>query len=168
MTAAAYTLIQAGTAAEYAAARELFQEYVEQLGVDLRFQDIAGELKSLPVMYSPPLGCLVLAMHGEAAVGCGAVRRLADGICEMKRLYVRPVARGSQLGRRIVLRLIGAARHLGYQALRLDTLADMSAARGLYRSLGFREIGAYYSNPLNNTLYMELDLIEASGERDAD
>jgi GNAT superfamily N-acetyltransferase len=146
--------------AHFAAARVLFREYAAGLGVDLCFQGFEAELDSLPEMYGAPEGCLVLAHAGERPVGCGALRRLSAGeVCEMKRLYVRAEARGTGLGRILVENLIAKGRSLGYTLMRLDTLSHMSAARQLYRSLGFVEIAAYYDSPLPNAVYMQLDLL---------
>jgi GNAT superfamily N-acetyltransferase len=153
-------LTEAVRAADFAAARVLFEEYADGLGVDLCFQGFEAELGRMPEMYGAPEGCLVLARAGDRLVGCGALRRLvAAEVCEMKRLYVRAEARGTGLGRILAENLIAKGRSLGYASMRLDTLARMSAARQLYRSLGFVEIGAYYDNPLPNVVYMELDLL---------
>ena len=153
-------LTEAVTEADFAAARVLFREYAADLGVDLCFQGVEAELGSLPEMYGAPEGCLVVARAGGRPVGCGALRRLGAGeSCEMKRLYVRPEARGTGLGRILAESLIAKGRGLGYAVMRLDTLVHMTAARRLYRSLGFVEIAAYYDNPLPNVMYMELDLL---------
>ena len=150
---------EAVRAAEFAVARVLFREYAAGLGVDLCFQGFDAELDLLPEMYGAPKGCLLLARSGEQVVGCGALRQLAaHETCEMKRLYVRAEARGIGLGRILAESLIAKGRSLGYAAMRLDTLAHMTAARELYRSLGFVETVAYYDNPLPNVVYMELDL----------
>jgi len=153
-----YMLVEGSAPQHYEMAGVLFREYAAQLGVDLCFQDFASELNQLPVMYGTPTGCLLLALQGDRAMGCGALRKLSDGVCEMKRLYIRREARGSNLGRRVAHRLVQTAAALGYNTMRLDTLVHMVAAQNLYRSLGFREIAAYYSNPLANSVYMELSL----------
>ena len=153
-----YTLVEGSAPHHYEMAGVLFREYAAQLAVDLCFQDFASELQQLPVMYGKPAGCLLLVMKGDRPVGCGALRKLSEGVCEMKRLYLRSEARGASLGRRVAERLVERAAALGYEAMRLDTLADMAAAQKLYRSLGFREIPAYYSNPLSDSVYLELSL----------
>jgi putative acetyltransferase len=153
-----YALIEGSAPHHYEIAGALFREYAAQLGVDLCFQDFASELKQLPIMYGAPAGCLILVMRGTRPLGCGAFRKLSDGVCEMKRLYIRSEARKLRLGRRIAERLVQKAAALGYAAMRLDTLAQMAPAQTLYRSLGFREIAAYYDNPLSNSVYMELSL----------
>jgi putative acetyltransferase len=159
-----YVLVEADSPRHFDMSRILFQEYAVQLGVDLCFQDFASELNQLTAMYGPPSGCLLLVMSGATAVGCGALRSLADGVCEMKRLYVRSEHRGACLGRRVAERLVEKARTLGYEKMRLDTLAEMIPARNLYRSLGFREIAAYYDNPLSNAVYMELALLSVGSD----
>ena len=141
--------------------RALFQEYAASLDVDLCFQDFARELAGLPGDYRPPRGCLLVADDGAQAVGCIALRPLAENdfaIGEVKRLYLRPDARGTGAGRALAEAVIERARAAGYRALKLDTLASMTAARGLYGSLGFRACEANYRNPLPGVTYMALDL----------
>lgn len=156
-----HLLREASGTQDFDAARVLFEEYAAQLHIDLCFQGFAAELKQLAQIYGPPSGCLLLVGGGErgaAPIGCGAVRRLSADSCEMKRLYVRPDARGAKLGLLIAQGLVARARALGYTQMLLDTLVEMIPARALYRSLGFREIAPYYSNPLSDVVYMELDL----------
>jgi GNAT superfamily N-acetyltransferase len=134
--------------------RELFREYGDSLDVDLCFQGFETELVELPWEY---VVLLVGRVDGDAA-GCVGVRRLDDGACELKRLYVRPTARGSGLGRRLTEAAIDRARELGFRRMRLDTLPSMDAARALYATLGFVEIGAYRPNPVPGVMYLELTL----------
>jgi ribosomal protein S18 acetylase RimI-like enzyme len=147
-------------------ARALFLEYAESLGFDLGFQDFEAELRCLPGEYAPPGGVLLLARVAKEAVGCVGLRPLAPETCEMKRLYVRPEARAGGAGRALAEAVIEVGRELGYRRMRLDTVPTMTAARALYRSLGFREIEPYRFNPSPGTSFMELDLAAGSGERD--
>jgi putative acetyltransferase len=151
--------IQAESPAEVGEARKLFIEYSEQLGLDLCFQNFEKELAELPGAYAPPEGRLLLALHENRLAGCVGLRKLGDAVCEMKRLYVRPEFRGLGIGRALALHLIEEARALDYERMRLDTLPSlMAAAIRMYRSLGFREIEAYYHNPVEGALFMELAL----------
>jgi GNAT superfamily N-acetyltransferase len=150
----------AETAADMAQARALFEEYAAWLDIDLCFQGFAEELASLPGAYAPPHGRLLLAGPDDAAVGCIALRPLggvgsdAGPVAEVKRLYVRPQARGEALGARLAQALLAAADNIGYRALMLDTLEWMTPARNLYARLGFRECAPYYHNPHPGVVYM--------------
>jgi putative acetyltransferase len=162
-------LIEARTAADYADGRALFEEYARQLGVDLCFQNFAHELDHLPAMYGPPAGALLLArLPGEAtpgvddrAVACVGVRALTvdPTACEMKRLYVRPEARATGVGRRLAAQSLAVARARGYRRMVLDTLRTMTPALSLYASLGFRETAPYYANPLPEVVYLSVALV---------
>ncbi|HVO37972.1 MAG TPA: helix-turn-helix domain-containing GNAT family N-acetyltransferase [Spirochaetia bacterium] len=157
--------------ADIRAARTLMKEYVRFLGVDLSFQGFEEELAALPGKYVPPSGALFLARapardgHSVGVpAGCVALRKLAPGICEMKRLFIRPRFRGLGLGRALAERVIDEGRALGYRVMRLDTLDRLKSAVGLYRSLGFRRIPPYYENPMPGVMFWELRLRGRSPE----
>ena len=141
--------------------RVLFLEYQAWLGVDLCFQGFDEELAGLPGAYAPPGGNIWIARESDAeesVAGIVALRPQAPDRAEMKRLWLRPAFRGRGLGRRLAETAITAARQAGYRRLCLDTLGQMDAARSLYTDLGFKEIPAYYDNPLDDVRYLELDL----------
>lgn len=152
-------IAEAKTDADFAAGRILFEEYAAALQVDLCFQNFATELNTLPSMYGPPRGSLLLARVGDTVAGCVGVRPFRDDVCEMKRLYARPGFRGAGLGRRLAVEIARTARQIGYLTMVLDTLASMEAAHGLYVSMGFRPAAAYYPNPLTEVRYLALDLL---------
>lgn len=145
---------------DFDAARQLFAEYAQSLDIDLAFQGFAVELAELPGKYAPPHGALLLARNtAGTTLGCAAMRPLeTPADCEMKRLFVRPQARGMDLGRKLATAIIACAREAGYSRIMLDTLASMTAAHQLYASLGFREILPYYDNPLSGVRYLALEL----------
>lgn len=149
----------AESAEDIATLRELFKEYAAWLGFSLCFQGFDQELETLPGKYASPSGRLLLARCDELVAGCGALRPLEPGICEMKRLYVRPQFRGRRLGLMLAKRLIEDAKLIGYDFMRLDTVPkQMSDANRLYGLLGFYEIAPYYDNPQPGVSYLELRL----------
>lgn len=139
--------------------RKLFREYEKWLGLDLCFQGFEAELAELPGKYAAPEGRLFLATVDGKIAGCIALRKLENGVCEMKRLYVRDEFRGLGLGSILIEKIIEQARLIGYEKMRLDTLpSKMAKAVNLYKSHDFHEIAPYYSNPHGETLFMEKDL----------
>ena len=150
------------SAAELNAVRTLFVEYADSLNIDLCFQNFDTELLELPGDYAEPRGGLVLAWVDGEVAGCCAMRPLDTvdypNACEMKRLYVRPIYRGLQLGRMLAEAILDTARVAGYDCILLDTLNDMEAARALYQELGFEEVPPYYFNPIAGAHYLKAQL----------
>jgi ribosomal protein S18 acetylase RimI-like enzyme len=159
------TIEEATSPTQLATVRELFLEYAGSLEISLCFQNFEQELAGLPGKYASPAGRLLLASDAGQPAGCVAIRPLDPSICEMKRLYVRPAWRRQGLGRTLALAIIAAAREMGFDRMRLDTLASLTPAIVLYQSLGFRHIQAYYNNPSENAVFMELVLNEPVDDR---
>lgn len=154
--ARAFDIQPVRTPADLAAVSELFQDYAASLPVDLRYQDFAAELATLPGKYAPPDGELLIARGADGKpLGCVGLRPLStQGCCEMKRLFLLPAARGLGLGRALAWAVIAEARRRGYRELRLDTLPTMSAAIGLYERMGFEVIAPYYAPTPAGTIFM--------------
>jgi ribosomal protein S18 acetylase RimI-like enzyme len=118
-------------------------------------------MRIFPVQYSPPNGCLLVAYENESPAGCVGLRKFDEGVCEMKRLYVRPQFRGKGIGRTLVLNVINRGKRLDYDRMRLDTVPSMHEAIALYKSFGFKQIPPYRDNPVPGALYFELQLRES-------
>ncbi len=151
-------IFEATTADQLEQVRSLIRDYQLQLPAWLRFPD--AEWLNLPGEYAQPRGTLLLALVEAQPAGCVGLRPFPlDGACEMKRLYVRPTARGNKLGKKLVEEVIAVARRLGYSRLRLDTHPHtMQPAVELYRRFGFEEV---VDNPVPlvaGLSYMELRL----------
>jgi len=151
-------IIQAESDEELEQVRILFAEYTDSLDFDLGFQNFEEELANLPGDYVQPTGCLLLAIYKGQSVGCVGLRKLSDGVCEMKRLYVREQFRGLGIGRALAEAVIEEARKIGYNNMRLDTVPSMDVARALYVSLGFKQTSPYRYNPIEGAVFMELTL----------
>ncbi len=136
--------------------RVLFREYEASLDFDLDFQNFEEEMANLPGKYAPPKGGLLLARAGGEPAGCVALRMFEDGICEMKRLYVRPRFRGMQIGKALASAIAARAHRMGYGRMRLDTVGSMVRAKSIYKSMGFKEIAPYRHNPVQGATYLEL------------
>jgi putative acetyltransferase len=152
------------TAIQLRDTRALFLEYKSVIGFDLCFQDFDREVAGLPGEYAPPRGALMLALVDGRAAGCVALRALDERTCEMKRLYVRSQARGHGAGRRLCDAVIAEAQARGYACMKLDTVAEMTEAIALYRTLGFVPAEPYRHNPLPGAMFMELALESRRGE----
>ncbi|NAS13337.1 GNAT family N-acetyltransferase [Poritiphilus flavus] len=144
---------------EYHLASKLFREYAEQLGIDLSFQEFDREIQDLEAQYSHPHGTIFVALDTEDnAMGCIAIRKLENSICELKRMYVKPGFRGLGVGQKLLAKSLKKGKSLGYDTMRLDTLASMEKALALYTKAGFYEIPPYRYNPVEGAKYFEIDL----------
>ena len=151
-------IIEASTPQHIEIAKKLFREYQQFLNVDLCFQGFEEELASLPGKYVEPTGAIFLAFHQGEIAGCVAVRPIKNRSCEMKRLYVKDEFRGLSIGKTLAMAIIDKAKRLGYLKMQLDTLERLQTAMGIYQQLGFEKTAPYYSNPLDEVVYWELDL----------
>jgi GNAT superfamily N-acetyltransferase len=144
--------------ADVAALLRIWREFIADSPVSLDYQGNDADFASLPGKYAAPEGCVLLAERDGEIEGCVAFRRVSADICEMKRLYVRPHARGSHLGRALVQRLIAEARSVGYREMRLDVQAKSVAARTLYGALGFVAAEPVSFNPVAGASFLGLHL----------
>lgn len=152
-------ILHANSPGQIETVRKLFREYEKELQLDLCFQGFEEELQNLPGKYAKPEGRIYIAYKEGKSAGCIAMRKLEDGICEMKRLFVRDEYKGLSIGRALVEKLIGEAEFEGYSKMRLDTFPPkMAKAVNLYTAYGFREIAPYYDNPHEGAIFMELEL----------
>ncbi len=137
----------------------LFQEYAQDLGIDLSFQNFKQELRGIAEQYARPNGALIIAYDNKKQpLGCVGVRRLELKICELKRMYLKTEARGMGLGKQLLSKALAVAKEMNYHTMRLDTLETMDAAMGLYKKMGFYEIPAYRFNPFEEAKYFEIQL----------
>lgn len=152
------TIITPGNEAEWGRAKGLVEQYIASLNLDLSFQNVTKELANICMEYSLPTGGFFLAVENGKDIGCVALRKYKDDICEMKRLYITPDARGKGVGKLLIGRIIEEARKLQYNTMLLDTLPDMIAAQSIYKQFGFTEIPPYRFNPVEGTSYLQLVL----------
>ncbi|MFT4537108.1 MAG: putative acetyltransferase [Saprospiraceae bacterium] len=154
-------LLEVESDEEYKIAIELFKEYVAQINVDLSFQNFDREIKDIKYQYSRPNGVLIIGYDMEnKAIGCFGIRRFADSICELKRMYLRKEVRGLGLGKKMLEKSNEIGKELNYRKMCLDTLQTMEFAIGLYEKNGFYEIDPYRFNPIEGTKYFEIKLRE--------
>jgi ribosomal protein S18 acetylase RimI-like enzyme len=151
-------IVEANTKKFVEKTKELIREYAQSLEFDLGFQDFDKEMENFPGQYAFPRGRLYIALDVNQLIGCVALRDLGQGICEMKRLYVKPNFRGQKVGKLLAEVVIKAARNMGYDYMRLDTIPSMKHANMLYKALGFKEVAPYRFNPIEGATFFELNL----------
>ena len=152
------SIVKAKETADFEVAKGLFEAYANSLGFDLSFQSFDEELANIKTVYSAPNGGLLLVSLDGDYIGCVGVRKIGDGIGELKRMYLKEEARGKGLGRTLMEEAILLSRELNFTALRLDTLPSMKSAVGLYEKMGFEKIPPYRENPFSEALFFELKL----------
>ena len=152
-------IVPTRTDEDFEIVKKLLVEYADSLRFDLGFQNFEEELANIPGDYISPAGCLLLAVYKGQPVGCVGLRKLNEGICEMKRLYVREQFRGLGIGKALAEAVIEQARIIGYKYMRLDTVPSMDVARALYVSFGFKQTSPYRYNPIEGAVFMELKLV---------
>ena len=139
--------------------RDLFRDYEKELNEDICFQSFEEELKDPLKKYGPPAGDLILAYWEDEIAGCIALTKMNEaGVCEMKRLYVKPAFRKNKIGKILIEELLSSAKDRSYDKMRLDTFEKLEAAVHLYKHFGFKNISAFYNNPLTGVVYMEKEL----------
>ena len=152
--------------------RAMFNELVEyyRTGIDAHVPDLndvpgmtgyEAEFETLPGIYGPPEGRLLIALDNGEVVGCGCFKKFANGVCELKRLWVRPAARGSGCGKALVEALIQEARQVDYQTMLLETEISLKTAQAIYAAAGFTRTEPYFDGPeeiQQRSVFMRLDL----------
>ncbi len=157
-------IILAETDEDIEIVKELLEEYVASWFKEdgpVHIEEVEAhkcQMKNLCEYFGPPDGCLLVAKDKKGSAGCVALRKLSDGTCEMKRLYVKPEFRGLKIGKKLAERVIEQARKIGYERMRIHTISVMKEANGLYESLGFAEIESYEDSPRDDAVFMELKL----------
>jgi len=154
-----FLIVAARSKIELISAAALLRAYAKALPVDLAPQGFSQELASLPGVYAPPGGELLLAKRGDHVLGCIALKPLEPPrVAEIKRLFVRPQARGKGIGKALIEAAIATARQLAYAEIKLDTLPEMEGAIALYKASGFVLIPPYGSHPYPGLVTLGLKL----------
>lgn len=145
--------------------KELFKEYTDMLIEGdpkfkeyLELQNYDAELENLEYKYGHSFGRLYVVYYNETLAGCIGLRKIDNSICELKRLYIKPQFRKNGIGDYLIKKIIADAKEIGYSKMRLDTLPFLTGAERLYRKNGFYDIPCYNNSPMNNSIYMQLDL----------
>ena len=134
--------------------KELILEYTDRLDRDLSFQNLNSELEDIATKYTSPNGEMFVAVENDTVMGMVAYHKHNNNRCEMKRLYVKPQARGLHLGDKLVKEIISHAKSAGFKEMVLDTIEPLKAAIALYQKHGFEKCEPYYNNPMDDVVYM--------------
>ena len=145
-----FTIETATSEADVNAVKNLFLEYLafveDYLGQGLEFQKTDEEFTTFPAFYD----ALYLAkIDGIAVAACG-LKPFRGSICELKRLYCQPTARGKGIGRALIELCLRDAKNRNYTEIYLDTDHGLVHANTIYEALGFKDIDRYYNNPMDS------------------
>ena len=139
--------------------KKLIIAYSNELNRDLSFQNFDKELSNLKEKYTYPNGKVICCKtEDNEVIGCVAFTKHSDVRCELKRLYVLPEYRKFGIGKKLLESIIEEARKDNYKEIVLDTIKPLKSAIKLYEKYGFKEIPSYYNNPMDDVIYMKLDL----------
>lgn len=145
--------------------RILFNEYTNMIIENdigfieyLKLQNYEEELNNLNYKYGRPMGRLYLLYYDNKLAGSIALKQIDKENCEMKRLYVRNEFRNLKLGSYLIDLIIREAKDIGYKYMLLDTFPFLNIAIEMYKNRGFYEIDSYNNNPIDNSIYLKLDL----------
>jgi GNAT superfamily N-acetyltransferase len=129
-------------------ARALLNEYFA-MRAETFPMDLGDYHAALPeaAKFTPPAGVFVIVVEDGEDVGCGGIKRVADGRYEIKHIWVQPRMQGRGLGRALLNELERRAAAFGASEVVLDTNASLIAAGGMYRSGGYEDIAPYNDNP---------------------
>lgn len=163
------TISQVISDSEIMAVRDLIREFTAwvftlQEGAEdaPTFNKLEEELATLPGIYAPPTGQLLLAMEGEQPAGCIAYIKHDPRVCELKRMYVRSTFRGQRIGWKLIQALIENARIAGFERMVLDSHISMKKAHQLYQAFGFKKVEGPDDFPIAvkpYVVFMECDLM---------
>lgn len=157
--------IKASSQDEFSGAVELFKEYANAINFDAGFKNFNSELSTLNTTFSAPDGCLLLSYKNNELVGCVAVRKIQEGVAELKRFYVRPNFRKFKIGARLLELAIENAKQLNFHFLRLEVIPTLTKAKELYLSFGFYPIEPYKNIEMEGTSYLELNLLSTFDDK---
>jgi GNAT superfamily N-acetyltransferase len=126
---------------------DLLEAMIVELAAIYGRIDVPGAPTATPAQMRPPEGAFLVGYAGGEPVCCGGIKRLPDGACEIKRMFVVPEARGRGVAGQLLLALEDEARGLGYAIARLDTGPYQPHAERMYRAAGYADVGNFNANP---------------------
>ena len=144
--------------AQITTVKGLFLEYAKWLNYRTCFDNFEQEVEGLPGEYAAPDGCLLLGLYEDVPAGCVALRKVKNGVCEMRRLWVREKFRGQNVGWNLAEEIITRAKKMGYKKMILETIPLMERAISIYQILGFKQTSSNTASNGDEVIHMELTL----------